>query len=224
MPKMCTELETSDSAARESVIRKAIDQPRQFDQRHRVDERVVRERASARQRHAPRDRIDSDDAIAINEPPRIEPRRDRLPDRAGAAGERKAESRVRSPRDVVALLANVVADAIDVGHRHALADPTRAEELEWIAPHFEVVRRHENVREPLAEHRHDPFAKVLRLRQRRPDRGRVFESAQRALAIVGIEPVDVVLERIRNEAIADPDPRLALVVQPLHAEESSTSS
>src|SRR3954468_4707577 len=113
----------------------------------------------------------------------MEPRRERLPDRAGAAGEREAESRVRSPGDVVALLANVGADTIDARHRDAFSDPLRTEHLEWIAPDFEVVRLHENVGEAIAEYRHDPFAKIFGLRQRWPARGRIFEPAQCALAI-----------------------------------------
>src|SRR5262249_6427776 len=44
--------------------------------------------------------------------------------------------------------------------------------------------------------------------------GGPLDAAEHAVAIRGIEPMDVVLERIGNEAALDPHPRLALVVQP----------
>ena len=55
-------------------------------------------------------------------------------------------------------------------------------------------------------------------RGRWTDRGGALEPAQRELHVLRIEPVDIVLERIRNEAPLDPHPRLALVPEPLVAQ------
>ena len=81
---------------------------------------------------------------------------------ARAAEQRELELVVRAPAEVVGLHDDVLDRAVDVEHRDALADPFLVHHLGGMRPDFEVVRLHEVLADPVAEHRVDELLEVLR--------------------------------------------------------------
>jgi hypothetical protein len=134
---------------------------------------------------------------------------DALEQPAGAAVARVLEGVVRPPAGVVAVEDHVAQHARERRQRHALADPLLVHHARLVRPHLEVVGHHEVLGEPGAELLHDELLEVLDLRQVERLTLRLDE-AEHALEHDFLRQVlDVVLQRVRQEAPAHPDPRLA---------------
>ena len=145
----------------------------------------------------------------------VEPRGERPPDRPGPAVPRKAELIVRPPRHIVAIQPDVLDDARQIDERDAIADPAPRQLVERMRPDLPVVGTKEHLADAGAKRGVDPFAEMLRPRSRlrRGPRGR--DQPADAARLLGFgQPVEVQLKRIRHEPRAQPDPRLALVIEP----------
>ena len=98
-----------------------------------------------------------------------------------------------------------------VGYGDALADPVRVEHGGRIGPDLEVVGQQEQFRDALAEGAQNPVVEVgawARAVRRGPS------NPVRRPIVGGRQPMQVVLEGIGDETVPDPDPALALVLDP----------
>jgi hypothetical protein len=137
--------------------------------------------------------------------------RDPSPDLARAAAFGKAEAVVRAPSDVGPIVEQVQHHTLEIDVRDAVADPVVTERRWWVGPHLGVVGQHEHVGDAVAEAAADPFPEVRRLGVRPPP-----DEADQAGPLLGVwKQVNVVLKRVRDEPLPQPDPGFAFVLPPV---------
>src|SRR5690606_5682722 len=127
---------------------------------------------------------------------------------------RELKGIVRSPRCVEFLEEYILQDPFEVDRGDALADPLVSHLAGRARPNFEVVREHETLGYAGTERRLNPLLEVTQAR-RYLRRSGAHHAAQTLPHHVFREISDVVLKGVWNESPAHPDPRFALVMQPI---------
>jgi hypothetical protein len=136
-----------------------------------------------------------------------------VPNGAGAAALRKAEGPVGTPGAIVPLIDDMFQRFLQFDGRHAFAHPLNAHFIQGIGPHLLIVGRHEKTRQTVPEMALNPIGKIVAGLDRR---ARALRQANQAgIQIVFRKIVQIVLQRIGNEAVAHPYPRLPPMPQPL---------
>mmetsp|Transcript_15849 Transcript_15849/g.28134 ORF Transcript_15849/g.28134 Transcript_15849/m.28134 type:complete len:259 (+) Transcript_15849:941-1717(+) len=177
------------------------------------DERVVLNALPARQGYRLGVRVDSGDGLigAVRLFLFRQQLGNALPDMSGTALCRKAKHRVGSPSRVLLAMDHVPNRALHIDRGHALAQPRALHLRRRDRPDLEVVGAHENIGDALAHHAHYPLVKVLWLPRRRRTRYLGLHKPIQAVdLILFIEHADVVLKRVSDVAVLNPDVRDAL--------------
>lgn len=135
-----------------------------------------------------------------------------FPDGTSSTTLRELEGIVRPPGDIIRFVDKVFQNATEIGHRDAFSHPHRVHQLWRVCPHLEVVGLHKDIRQAGPECGMDPLLKICRVRQ---GALRDLEQALEALVEVILrKTMNIVLEGVGNEAIANPDPGFTLMMQP----------
>jgi len=133
------------------------------------------------------------------------------PDRTGASTERKAEAPVGTPRNLIFAKTDRLHRFCEGWNRDALTNPSVIHVPQRMCPDLKVVWTHEQVCNPRAESLNDPLFEVARDLTRRACGNQSFDGTP---TVGGIKAVQIVLERIGNEAFFHPNPTFALVPDP----------
>ena len=137
------------------------------------------------------------------------------PDAAGASFVWEAKNGVGSPARVILLRQHIPDDTRSVSRCHALPEPAALHVSCGESPHLEIVWAHENVGNAFSHDAHNPLIKVRGFPGGHSIHDLGFYEAIDALDLVfNWQGLDVVLERVGNPGVLEPDVRDALVRGP----------
>ena len=197
-----------------NLFRAADDLLHELLERHGIDQEIVADRATARERHRLGGRIDR--CHLLSEVDRL---RQSLGDaivKHSGAEQGKLELVVWPPRNIIAVLEEVFEDATNIDIGHPVTLPGGRHHLERMGPDLEIVRHHKILGDAGTENRIDPILKVVAGQATLLS----LDDTQNALMeYLRGQAVDIVLERIWHEAIEHPYPgfpQMLIVVAAQH--------
>src|SRR5581483_3371343 len=120
---------------------------------------------------------------------------------------------IRSPGNVVSFEDEVMEHTREIGHGHPLTDPVVLHLFSRIGPDLKVVRQQKDIGDTLSEGGQNPFLEVRRFVL--AVLLNLNQAVQTANDLFPRQPVEIVLERIWNKPIPDPDPGFAFMSQPI---------
>ena len=142
-----------------NLLGTADDLLHEFLERHGVDQELVVDRAAARERHQLGGRIDR--CHLLPEVNRLRQSLGHAIVKHSGAEQRKLELVVWPPRNIIAVLEEVLEDATDIDIGHPITLPGGRHHFKRMGPDLEIVRHHKILGDAGTENRIDPILKIV---------------------------------------------------------------
>ena len=152
--------------------------------------------------------VDGDDRLAVALTFEWDELGDALPDGSSTTFSRESEDCIGPPSGIFLALDDVGDGPVDVDGGDTLSEPVALHHGGWDCPDLEVVRTHEDICNTRTHNTEDPFIKVGRLALGESIGHLGLDAAGQTFdLILLVEGRDVVLKRVGNPTVLEPDVR-----------------